>query len=83
MPIYEYQCPKCGRFDVLQRMSDRPLGTHAACGSRVRKVMSASSFSFKGPGFYATDYGRSARPERCDARKGEACAGCPAGDKAA
>ena len=25
MPIYEYDCPKCGRFDVLQKMSAAPL----------------------------------------------------------
>ncbi len=82
MPIYEYQCPRCGRFDVLQRMSDEPLERHSACGSRVRKLMSAGSFSFKGSGFHATDYAR-ARPERCDAPRSAACAGCPAGDKAA
>jgi putative FmdB family regulatory protein len=56
MPIYEYECPKCGRFDVLQKMSDRALKTHDVCGSKVTKVMSASAFAFKGSGFYITDY---------------------------
>ncbi len=56
MPIYEYECPKCGRFDVLQKMSAPPLETHDACGSKVKKLMSASSFAFKGSGFYITDY---------------------------
>jgi len=23
MPIYEYECPRCGRFDVLQKVSER------------------------------------------------------------
>jgi putative FmdB family regulatory protein len=60
MPIYEYECPKCGRFDVLQKMSASPLKTHDACGSKVKKVMSASSFALKGSGFYINDYnGRS------------------------
>jgi putative FmdB family regulatory protein len=58
MPIYEYECPKCGRFDALQKMSAPALRKHDACGSRVRKVMSASAFAFKGSGFYVTDYGR-------------------------
>ncbi len=56
MPIYEYECPKCGRFDTLQKMSDPALKTHDVCGSKVTKVMSASAFQFKGSGFYITDY---------------------------
>ncbi len=56
MPIYEYECPKCGRFDVLQKMSAKPLEKHDVCGSRVKKLISASSFAFKGSGFYITDY---------------------------
>ncbi|HEX9051094.1 MAG TPA: zinc ribbon domain-containing protein [Anaeromyxobacter sp.] len=56
MPIYEYECPKCGRFDALQKMSDPALKTHDVCGSKVRKLMSASAFAFKGSGFYITDY---------------------------
>jgi putative FmdB family regulatory protein len=95
MPIYEYECPKCGRFDALQKMSAPALKTHDVCGSKVRKVMSASSFAFKGSGFYVTDYnGRNSaaikgeKPEKkaeCKAAspKSEACASCPAGKSAA
>lgn len=61
MPIYEYECPKCGRFDALQKMSDPALTKHDVCGSRVKKLISASAFAFKGSGFYITDYnGRNA-----------------------
>jgi putative FmdB family regulatory protein len=56
MPIYEYECPKCGRFDALQKMSAKPLEKHDVCGSKVRKLVSASAFAFKGSGFYITDY---------------------------
>ncbi len=56
MPIYEYECPKCGRFDVIQKMSAPRLETHEECGSKVTKLMSASAFAFKGSGFYSTDY---------------------------
>lgn len=56
MPIYEYECPKCGRFDALQKMSAPALKKHDVCGAKVRKVMSASAFAFKGSGFYITDY---------------------------
>ncbi|HTP25029.1 MAG TPA: FmdB family zinc ribbon protein, partial [Anaeromyxobacteraceae bacterium] len=76
-------CPKCGRFEVLQRVSDAPLDTHD-CGNKVRKVMSAGAFSFKGSGFYATDYKKSQKSDApaCDKPKGEGCASCP-GNKAA
>ena len=56
MPIYEYECPKCGRFDALQKMSAPALTKHDVCGSRVKKLISASAFAFKGSGFYITDY---------------------------
>ncbi len=98
MPIYEYECPKCGRFDALQKMSAPALRTHDVCGSKVRKVMSASAFAFKGSGFYSTDYnGRNsaamtgkgekkadAKPEcKTASPKSEACASCPASKPAA
>jgi putative FmdB family regulatory protein len=91
MPIYEYECTKCGKFDVIQKMSDAPLEQHDACGNPVRKLMSASAFSFKGSGFYITDYGGKSpghvtpgeKPEPkpadagCAPASGGACASCP------
>lgn len=95
MPIYEYECPKCGRFDVLQKMSAEPLQVHDVCGSKVTKLISASAFAFKGSGFYITDYGgksaaaitpdKSEKPaeKKCDAPKSDCCAGCSAAKPAA
>lgn len=90
MPIYEYDCPRCGRFDVLQKMSAPALEVHDACGSKVQRLISASAFSFKGSGFYITDYGgKSAaaikpdRPEPKCEPKSDACSGCPASKSAA
>ena len=92
MPIYEYECPKCGRFDAIQKMSAPPLEVHDVCGSKVRKLISASAFAFKGSGFYITDYGRKheAAPKgektetnKCDAPKSDACTGCSAAEPAA
>jgi putative FmdB family regulatory protein len=99
MPIYEYECPKCGRFDTLQKMSAPALKTHDVCGSKVTKVMSASAFAFKGSGFYITDYngrnsaaitGRSdsksesKSEKKAEAKpKSDACASCPANKSAA
>ena len=59
MPIYEYECLKCGEiFEVFQKLSDPPPKSHK-CGSRkVRRIMSRTSFVLKGTGWYITDYGR-------------------------
>ncbi len=57
MPLYEYKCQECGQvFEVIQKFSDAPLQTHAACGGLVERLLSASAFQFKGSGFYITDY---------------------------
>jgi len=71
MPIYEYDCPKCGRFDVIQKMSAAPLKTHDACGSRVQKAVSAGSFSFGASG--------GSRAPACEraSPSSPACASCP------
>jgi putative FmdB family regulatory protein len=56
MPIYEYKCENGHVFDVMQRMSDDPLEVCIKCDASVRKVMQPVGISFKGSGFYSTDY---------------------------
>ncbi len=57
MPLYEYQCSKCGNvFEVRQKFSDDPVTVHENCGGSVVKLMSAPAFQFKGSGWYVTDY---------------------------
>jgi putative FmdB family regulatory protein len=56
MPIYEYKCENGHVFDVMQRMSDDPLTACVDCGATVRKVLHPVGISFKGSGFYSTDY---------------------------
>ena len=58
MPIYEYECDKCGHeFEREQRMSDAPVKTCPECKSRrVIKLISRSSFVLKGGGWYADGY---------------------------
>jgi len=57
MPIYEYECSKCGRIDeVLQKFSDRPLDKCRHCSGKLHKLISHSSFHLKGTGWYITDY---------------------------
>jgi putative FmdB family regulatory protein len=57
MPIYEYECLKCGKTsEVLQRFSDPPLCECPECKGAVRKLISMSTFHLKGSGWYVTDY---------------------------
>jgi len=57
MPIYEYQCKKCGsHMEVFQKFSDPPLTRCEQCKGKVRKLISQSCFHLKGTGWYVTDY---------------------------
>lgn len=59
MPIYEYQCTKCGEiFEAFQKVSDEPLTECRFCKARVEKLISHSSFQLKGSGWYLTDYAK-------------------------
>ena len=59
MPIYEYQCTKCGEvFEAFQKITDEPLTQCKFCNSKVEKLISHSSFQLKGSGWYLTDYAR-------------------------
>lgn len=57
MPIYEYECQKCGEVtEVMQRITDDPLTTCETCGGEIKRLISNTSFVLKGTGWYATDY---------------------------
>lgn len=58
MPIYEYQCNKCGIIEVNQRIIESPLSRCPHCRSKVHRLISQTSFQLKGTGWYATDYGK-------------------------
>src|SRR5215813_11816818 len=59
MPIYEYECPKCGEFEVTQRITEPPLKKCPTCkGTKIKKLISSTSFQLKGSGWYVTDYAR-------------------------
>ena len=58
MPIYEYQCQKCGVIEVTQRITEKPLAKCPTCKSKIKKLISNTSFQLKGTGWYITDYAR-------------------------
>ena len=57
MPIYEYECTKCGKIEeVIQKFSDKPLTKCKSCTGKLHKLVSQSTFHLKGTGWYVTDY---------------------------
>lgn len=58
MPLYEYSCPQCGRFELIRKFSDPPVTACPTCGKDVQKLQSAPAIQFKGTGWYITDYSR-------------------------
>ena len=78
MPLYEYRCGACGHeFEVLQKMSDRPIRKCEKCGRlKAKRAISQTSFVLKGSGWYVTDYGGrksgSSREKIADASKDRA-----------
>ena len=59
MPLYEYQCKKCGhRFERIQRFSDPLVKKCPECGGKVEQMISAPAVQFKGSGWYVTDYAK-------------------------
>ena len=58
LPLYEYECPKDGTFELVRKFSDAPLERCPTCGGPIEKLASAPAIQFKGTGWYITDYAR-------------------------
>ena len=68
MPIYEYECDKCGvTFEAIQAISAKALKTCKGLGcndkdnGKVHRLVSASGFILKGSGWYTSEYPSEAR----------------------
>ena len=72
MPLYEYQCEKCGSvFEKMQKFSDDPLKVHEDCGGPVHRLLTAPALQFKGTGWYITDYARGGKSANNGKSSGE------------
>lgn len=57
MPIYEFNCAKCGKLtEVVQRVSDPPPPCPHCGSKRMTRAVSRTSFHLKGGGWYADLY---------------------------
>lgn len=81
MPIYLYECQKCGhRFEVMHGANEAPRKRCPECRGKVNKVFTTVGVVFKGGGFYCTDSRKSGKTEKtaaaCDAKSCESAAAC-------
>jgi putative FmdB family regulatory protein len=56
LPLYEYQCAKCGELTEKRHGFD-DVNTAACehCGGELKKTFNVAGIVFKGSGFYVTD----------------------------
>ena len=88
MPLYEYQCSRDGRFEVIRKFSDPPLKKCPTCGGPIQRLPSAPAIQFKGTGWYVTDYakksgGDGAKGKDADTGSKDAAVSSAAGDSSA
>jgi putative FmdB family regulatory protein len=81
MPTYEYVCAEGHAFELVQRMSDKPVRKCPNCGAKAeRKLSGGAGLIFKGSGFYITDYGKDGKGPR---KESEAAPAAPASTESA
>ncbi len=56
MPVYEYRCESCQKlFEIEHRMSEKRTVCEE-CGGALERLISRTSFAFKGGGWYKDLY---------------------------
>jgi len=73
MPIYEFQCDRCGHvFDRLQKLSDPDPDICPECGEpAIRRRLTAPAFRLSGSGWYETDFKKDGDRKRNLTEKGD------------
>ena len=72
MPLYEYECQKCGqRTEKIEPVSGPHLKKCPHCGGKLERAISAPAIQFKGSGWYVTDYAGKSPAKDAAAEKGD------------
>jgi len=59
VPLYEYECVKCGRrTEKIENVDGPHLKKCPHCGGKVERLVTAPAIQFKGAGWYVTDYAK-------------------------
>ncbi len=84
MPIYEYECEKCGGvFERIHAVSAAPPDSceTKGCKGKPRRMVSAGGFILKGDGWYANDYPSESRKKGWEAESQQGKPAAPAESK--
>ena len=58
MPLYEYECSKCGVVEDMASIKSEPLEVCPECGKEpVNRIISDNTFRCVGPRWASTNYG--------------------------
>ena len=84
MPIYEYECEKCGGvFELIHAVSAAPPDSceTRGCKGKPRRMVSAGGFILKGDGWYANDYPSESRKKGWETESQQGKPAAPAESK--
>ncbi len=84
MPIYEYECAKCGGvFELIHSVSaDPPKKCETkGCKGKPKRMVSAGGFILKGDGWYANDYPSESRKKGWESESSQGKPAAPAESK--
>ncbi len=84
MPIYEYECEKCGSvFELIHGVSAAPPKKceTQGCKGKPRRMVSAGGFILKGDGWYANDYPSESRKKGWESESKQGKPAAPAESK--
>jgi len=85
MPLYEYECEKCGkRFEKIEKVTAPHVQKCPKCGGKAERLLAPPAIQFKGSGWYVTDYGsKSSKPAEADKAETKEAADSKEGKKPA
>ncbi len=84
MPIYEYECEKCGGvFELIHAVSASPPKNceTRGCKGKPRRMVSAGGFILKGDGWYTNDYPSESRKKGWESESSQGKPAAPAESK--
>jgi putative FmdB family regulatory protein len=69
LPIYEYQCAKCGAVtDIRHGFKETTSESCPTCGGELKRLFNPAGIVFKGSGFYVTDSRKPAAEAKTDSK---------------
>ncbi|MBI4815037.1 MAG: zinc ribbon domain-containing protein [Deltaproteobacteria bacterium] len=66
MPYYDYECPRCGTFELKQSISEPAITHHDVCGEPVERTIAPVAFTLKGDGWSRDGYKGSSKMSASD-----------------